>query len=177
MQGFPSRAAAAVALAFALLAVLSVAGFDKVALALTSREAASVVDLIEKLTTDFGDFAYDDSEADHWSRRTCCGSQKSDYQGGLQPEELENCSGRNDEGILWTVPAAEIRSIIDGVALPGARVKGSDAEQKKAWREMIEEQTREMMVVSGGRKPGAAVVPRLRLGLVYDGQLPIAERS
>ena len=66
MQGFPSRAAAAVALAFALLAVLSVAGFDKVALALTSREASSVVDLIEKLTTDFGDFAYDDSEADQW---------------------------------------------------------------------------------------------------------------
>ena len=165
MQGFPSRAAAAVALAFALLAVLSVAGFDKVALALTSREASSVVDLIEKLTTDFGDFAYDDSEADQWFEKDA-ESKKLITKAGFNQKSWKTAVDETMKGFFATVPEAEIKSIFDGVRRGAESSKDLNPEQKKALREMIEEQTREIMALREGGKPFAAVVaplaPRIR---------------
>jgi hypothetical protein len=165
MQGFPSRAAAAVALAFALLAVLSVAKFDKVALALTSREAASVVDLIEKLKAELGDFAYDDDEADQWFEKDA-ESQKLITKAGFNQKSWKIAVDETMKGFFATIPEAEIKSVLDGARQRTERAKDLKSEQKKALLELIEEQTREILALREGGKPFASVVaplaPRIR---------------
>ena len=70
------------------------------------------------------------------------------------------------KGFFATVPEAEIKSIFDGVRRGAESSKDLNPEQKKALREMIEEQTREIMALREGGKPFAAVVaplaPRIR---------------
>lgn len=165
MQGFPSRATAAVALAFALLAALSLAKFDKVAWALTSRDAASVVDLIEKLKTEFGEFAYDDEEADEWFEKDA-ESQKLITNAGFNQKSWKTAVDETMKGFFATIPEAEIKSILDGARQRTESAKDLKAEQKKALIELIEEQRKEISALREGGKPFASVVapfaPRIR---------------
>jgi hypothetical protein len=157
MQGFPSRAAAAVALAFALLAALSVAKFDKVALALTSREAATVVDLIEKLKTEFGDFAYDDDEADAWFEKDVA-SQKLITKAGFNQKSWKTAVDETMKGFFATIPEAEIKTIFDGTRRRTESATELKAEQKKALLELIEEQRKEILALREGGRPFVDVV-------------------
>ena len=165
MQGFPSRAAAAVALAFVLLAALSVAKFDKVALALTSGEAATVGDLIEKLKTEFGDFAYDDDEADQWFEKDA-ESQKLITKAGFNQKSWKTAVDETIKGFFATIPEAEIKKILDGALQRTQSATNLKAEQKKALLELVEEQRKEILALREGGKPFVAVVtplaPRIR---------------
>jgi hypothetical protein len=165
MQGFHSRTAAAVALAFVLLAALSVSKFDKVALALTSREAATVVDLIEKLKTEFGDFAYDDDEANEWFEKDA-ESQKLISKAGFNQKSWKTAVDETMKGFFATLPEAEIKTVLDGARQRTENAKDLKAEQKKALLELIEEQTKEILALREGGKPFATVVaplaPRIR---------------
>ncbi|WP_213286494.1 hypothetical protein [Bradyrhizobium sp. sGM-13] len=157
MRGFPSRAAVAVALAFALLAALSVAKLDKVALALTSREAATVVDLIEKLKTEFGDFAYDDDEADEWFEKDAA-SQKLITKSGFNQKNWKTAVDETMKGFFATIPEAEIKTVLDGARQRTESATGLNAEQKKALLELIEEQRKEILALREGGKPFVGVV-------------------
>jgi hypothetical protein len=165
MQSFHSRTAAAVALAFALLAALSVSNFDKVALALTSREAATVVDLIEKLKTEFGDFAYDDDEANDWFEKDA-DSQKLISKAGFNQKSWKTAVDETMKGFFATLPEAEIKAVLDGARQRTESAKDLKPEQKKALLELIEEQTKEILALREGGKPFATVVaplaPRIR---------------
>jgi hypothetical protein len=165
MQGFPSRAAAAVALAFTLLATLSVAKFDKVAFALTSRDATSVVDLIEKLKTEFGDFAYDDDEADEWFEKDA-ETQKLITKAGFNQKSWKTAVDETMKGFFATIPEAEIKTILDGARQRAESAKDLKAEQKKALLELVEEQRKEIFALREGGKPFVGVVtplaPRIR---------------
>jgi hypothetical protein len=165
MQGFPSRAAAAVALAIVLLAGLSVAKFDRVALALTSREAATVVDLIEKLKTEFGDFAYDDDEADEWFEKDA-ESQKLITKAGFNQKSWKIAVDETMKGFFATIPEAEIKTVLDGARQRTESATSLKAEQKKALLELIEEQTKEILALREGGKPFVGIVtplaPRIR---------------
>ena len=157
MQGFPSRAAAAIALAFALLAVLSVAKLDNVALALTSREAATVVDLIEKLKTEFGDFAYDEDEANEWFEKDAA-SQMLITKAGFNQKSWKTALDETMKGFFATIPEAEIKTILDGARRRTESATELKAEQKKALLELIEEQRREILALREGGKPFMGVV-------------------
>ena len=165
MQSFHSRTAAAVALGFVLLAALSVSKFDKVALALTSLEAATVVDLIEKLKTEFGDFAYDDDEANEWFEKDA-ESQKLISKAGFNQKSWKTAVDETMKGFFATLPEAEIKKVLDGARQRTENAKDLKAEQKKALLELIEEQTKEILALREGGKPFATVVaplaPRIR---------------
>ncbi len=165
MQGFPSRAAAAVALAFVLLVALSVTKFDKVALALTSRDAATVVDLIEKLKTEFGDFAYDDDVADDWFEKDAS-SQKLITKAGFNQKSWKTAVDETMKGFFATIPEAEIKGILDGALQRTESATNLKAEQKKALLELVEEQRKEIFALREGGKPFVGVVtpfaPRIR---------------
>jgi hypothetical protein len=156
MQVFPSRVAAAVVLAFALLAVLSVAKFDKVALALTSRDAATVVDLLEKLKTEFGDFAYDDDEADEWFEKDAA-SQKLITKAGFNQKSWKTAVDETIKGFFATIPE-EIKTVLDGARRRTESATDLKAEQKKALLELIEEQSKEILALQEGGKPFVGVV-------------------
>ena len=157
MKGFPSRAATAVALAFALLAALSVAKFDKAALALTSQEAANVIDLIEKLKTEFGDFAYDDDEADDWFEQDAA-SQKLITKAGFNQKSWKTAVDETMKGFFATIPDAEIKTIFDGARQRAESATGLKAEQKKAMLDLVEEQRKEILALREGGKPFVGVV-------------------
>jgi hypothetical protein len=165
MKRFPSRAAAAVALAFALLAASSVANFDKAALALTSQEAANVVDLIEKLKAEFGDFAYDDDEADEWFEQDAAG-QKLITKAGFDQKSWKTAVDETMKGFFATIPEAEIKKILDGARQRTESATNLKVEQKKALLELIEEQRKEILALREGGKPFVGVVtplaPRIR---------------
>ena len=165
MQGFPLRAAAAVALAFALLAAWSVAKFDKVALALTSRDATTVVDLIEKLKSEFGDFAYDDDEADQWFERDA-ESQKLITKAGFNQKSWKAAVDETMKGFFATIPEAEIKTILDGALQRTQSATHLKAEQKKALFELVEAQRKVILALREGGKPFVGVVtplaPRIR---------------
>lgn len=157
MQGFPSRTAAAVALAFALLAVSSVAKFDKTALALTSREAGTVVDLIEKLKTEFGDFAYDDDVADDWFEKDAA-SQTLIAKAGFNQKSWKTAVDETMKGFFATIPEAEIKTVLDGARQRTESAKDLKAEQKKAVLELIEEQSKVIFALREAGKPFVGVV-------------------
>lgn len=165
MQGFPSRAAAAVTLAFVLLAALSVAKFDKAALALTSRDATTVVNLIEKLKTEFGDFAYDDDEADEWFEQDA-ESEKLITKAGFNQKSWKTAVDETMKGFFATIPEAEIKTVLDGARQRTESATGLKAEQKKALLELIEEQSKKILALREGGKPFVGVVtplaPRIR---------------
>lgn len=165
MQVFPSRAAAAVTLAVALLVALSVAKFDKAALALTNQEAASVVGLIEKLKTEFGDFAYDDDEADEWFEQDAAG-QKLIIKAGFNQKSWKTAVDETMKGFFATIPEAEIKTIFDGARQRAQGATELKAEQKKALLELVEEQQKVILALREGGKPFVGVVapfaPRIR---------------
>jgi hypothetical protein len=157
MQGFPSRAAAAVALAFALLAAFSVAKLDKVALALSSREAATVVDLVEKLKTEFGDFAYDDDVADEWFEQDAAG-EKLITKAGFNQKSWKTAVDETMKGFFATIPEAEIKTVLDGARQRAESAANLKAEQKEALLELIEEQSKVILALREGGKPFVGVV-------------------
>ena len=157
MQGYLSRATVIVALAVALLTAPSVAKFDRAALALTSQEAANVVGLIEKLKAEFGDFAYDDDEADDWFEQDAA-SQKLITKAGFNQKSWKTAVDETMQGFFATIPEAEIKAIFDGARQRAQSATELKAEQKKAMLELVEEQRKEILALREGGKPFAGVV-------------------
>jgi len=132
---------------------------------LTSRDATSVVDLIEKLKTEFGDFAYDDDEADEWFEKDA-ESQKLITKAGFNQKSWKTAVDETMKGFFATIPEAEIKTILDGARQRAESAKDLKAEQKKALLELVEEQRKEIFALREGGKPFVGVVtplaPRIR---------------
>jgi hypothetical protein len=126
------------------------------AMALTEKEAATVVHLLESLQDELGDFAYDTEVADDWFE------QDADNLGmieaaGFNAETWRRALDETYRGFLANISEAEIRkSFAD--ARRRAEHSTLTPEQKLAALRMVDEQEREVLKLRAEGKPHAHAV-------------------
>lgn len=122
------------------------------ATALTSSEAASVVDLIEALQPQFGPFAYDEEIVAEWFERDAEASGLIEAAGFTQ-DSWRAAVGETMRGFLAVVSEAELQGVFEDLKL-GIRRLGqlNDAQKEEAIESLNEEfEKMQAMRVEGGR--------------------------
>jgi len=157
-------------LAFACLAVFSLAHLDRAALALTAREAESVVNVLEKLKADGMQIAYDDESADDWFEQDS-DDKKLITKAGFNQKTWKVAADETMTGFFASIPEAELKSTFDNLRKRLEASAGMTAAQKAAMREVVEEQYAKVNALRAQGKPFVAavtpLVPRLRK-LAFD---------
>ena len=122
------------------------------ATALTSSEAASVVDLIEALQPQFGPFAYDEEIVAEWFERDAEASGLI-TAAGFTEESWKSAVGETMRGFLAVVSEAELQGVFEELKT-GIRRLGqlNDAQKEEAIASLDEEFEKMLaMRVEGGR--------------------------
>jgi len=140
--------------------------------ALSSRDAAAVVDLIERLKPQFGDFAYDDEIADEWFDEDAA-TEGLIVSAGFPRERWKVALGETIRGFIAAIPRAEVEAMLSD-AREGIRgLRELDPLQKKEALDAVDEQIRALWAM---RLEGAPIadtvrpfVPRLRALLTSRG--------
>ncbi|WP_244466849.1 hypothetical protein [Devosia geojensis] len=84
------------------------------ALALTLKEATTVVDLIEALEPQLGDFAYDDEIAEYWFEEDSYGEGWI-AKAGFTAETWNRALGETMRGFMALMPDAEVEATFAGL--------------------------------------------------------------
>lgn len=170
MRVHTCKALVAGCLAFACLAVFSLAHLDRAALALTAREVESVVNVLEKLKTDGAQIAYDEESADDWFERDA-DDKKLITKAGFNQKTWKIAADETMTGFFASIPETELKSTFDNLRKRLETAAGASAEQKAAMREVWEEQYAKVNALRAQGKPFVATVtpfvPRLRK-LAFD---------
>jgi hypothetical protein len=126
------------------------------AMALTEKEAATVVHLLESLQEEFGDFAYDAQIADEWFEQDADNLRMIEAA-GFTAETWRRALDETYRGFLANIPEAEIRkSFVD--ARRRAEQSRLTQEQKQAALRMADEQEREVLKLRAEGKQHAHAV-------------------
>lgn len=144
---------AALLVAFAVAAMLTSVS----AMAVSEKEAATVVELIEALQDDLGDFAYDEVIAEDWFE------QDADNQGliqaaGFSEDSWKRALGETYRGFLANVPEAEILETFADARRRVERAASLTADQKQALLQETEAKKNEILQMRAEGKPFAAAV-------------------
>lgn len=139
--------------------------FAQQALALTAREAETVVGILEKLKAENVQIAYDQDAADEWFEQDA-DRQKLITKAGLNQKTWKVAVDETMTGFFASIPEAEIKTIFDNLRKRLEATPSMTAAQKTAMREMLETQYKEINDLRTQGKPFAAIVtpltPRLR---------------
>ncbi len=160
MLALTRKALVAGSLAFACLAMFSLAHFDRAALALTARDAESVVSVLEKLKADGVQIAYDNEAAEEWFERDA-GEKKFITKAGFSQKTWKVAVDETITGFFASIPEAEIKSTFDAARKRVEAATGMTAAQKEALSEMWEEQYKEINAMRARGKPFVATVTPL----------------
>lgn len=140
--------------------------------ALSSRDAAAVVDLIERLKPQFGDFAFDEEIADEWFDEDAA-AEGLIVRAGFSRERWKAALGETIRGFIAAIPRAEVEAMLSGAREGIKRLKELDPQQKKEALDAVDEQIRALWAM---RLEGALFadtvrpyVPRLRALLTSRG--------
>lgn len=170
MRVHTCKALAAGCLAFACLAVFSLAHLDRAALALTAREAESVVNVLEKLKADGVQIAYDEEAADEWFEQDA-DDKKLITKAGFNQKTWKTAVDETMTGFFAAMPEAEIKAVFEGLRKRLESTSAITAAQKDAMREFWEQQYKQVDAIRAEGKPFVAtvtpLVPRLRK-LAFD---------
>lgn len=143
----------------ALIVAVSFASICAPALALSEREAATVVWLLETLQEELGDFAFDDEVATDWYE------QDADRDGlikaaGFTEQSWIRALGETYRGFLANLPEAEIRAKF---AQARRRVEGTrslSAAQKQELLKAVDREEQQLLELrTEGQAFAAAVRP------------------
>jgi hypothetical protein len=144
---------------FAAVAVmLAVSVLPHAASALTRREAATVLDVIERLQPAFGRFAYHEEIADDWFERDAEGDRII-AKAGFSADSWRTALRETFSGYLAALPDAELQSTFSGLKQGIERIKQLNATQKNEALQAIDEQ---IQAILARRKEGAAFVDIVR---------------
>lgn len=140
--------------ALAIMAALA----SQPAWALSDKEAAAVVDLIEALQDELGDFAYDETLADDWFE------QDAESRGLIEAAGFTAMSWRRAldatfRGFLATVPESEIRAAFAETRRRLERTTSLTAQQETQLRRATDEEERRLLK---WRAEGAAYANAVR---------------
>ena len=147
-------------LALACLAAASFTHLERAALALTAREAESVVSILEKLKSEGIQIAYDDEAADDWFEQDA-DNKKFITKAGFNQKTWKAAVVATMTGYFATIPVAEIKAKFNEVR---KRLESSAAvteEQKRAVRELWDEQYNIVITMREQGKPHTAAVAPL----------------
>lgn len=129
-----------------LVITLGLAGFvmPATARALSEQEAAKVVQLLEALQGELGDFAYDDELAGDWFE------QDAESQGlipaaGFTEESWKKALGDTFRGFLANVPEAEILQSFADSRHRLAETRSLTATQKQAALQLADEKQKQVL--------------------------------
>jgi hypothetical protein len=143
----------------ALLALAIVTGLvvPLPAPALSASEAARVVQLLETLQQEFGDFAYDDEVADDWFE------QDADSQGlikaaGFTRQSWKKALDETWRGFLATIPEAEIRKSLADARRRAQQARSLTPEQQQAVLQLADENEKEIFRLRAEGEAFAAAV-------------------
>jgi len=155
--------AGALALVFAILQ-------SPQALALTSHDASAVVNLIESLQPQFGQFAYDEEIAADWFERDAA-DKGLIAAAGFTAESWEVALGETVRGFLATIPIAELDPIFGRMKKAISDMEELSDTQKGETISAIDEQIDGLMVLRAEGRPFVDIVrpltPKIR-GLILD---------
>ncbi len=160
MRFFILRAVIAGSLAIAMLAGLSLLRIDRDASALTARQAESVVGILEKLKADDIVIAYDADAADDLFEQDA-EEKKLITAAGFNQASWKKAVDETMKGFFASIPDAEIKTIFDDLLTRLEASPDMTAEQKKAMREMWDQQRQHMAGLREEGKPFAATVAPL----------------
>lgn len=127
------------------------------ALALTAREAETVVGILEKLKADDVQIAYDAEAADDLFEQDD-EDKKLITKAGFNQQSWKKAIDETMKGFFASVPDAEITSIFDDLRKRLDASSDMTAEQKKAMLEWWDEQRKQMAALREEGKPFAATV-------------------
>lgn len=122
------------------------------ATALTSSEAASVVDLIEALQPQFGPFAYDEEIVAEWFERDAEASGLI-TAAGFTEESWKAAVGETMRGFLAVVSEAELQGVFEELKTGIRKLGQLNDTQKEEAIESLDEEFEKMLAmrVEGGR--------------------------
>lgn len=134
------------------------------AYALSSRDAAAVVDLIERLQPQFGDFAYDEEIADEWFDEDAA-AEGLIARAGFSRERWKEALGETIRGFIAAIPRTEVEAMLSGAREGIKALEALDPQQKKEALDALDEQIRALWAMRLEGAPFAETVrphvPRL----------------
>lgn len=134
------------------------------ATALTSSEAASVVDLIEALQPQFGPFAYDEEIVAEWFERDAEGSRLI-TAAGFTEESWKVAVGETMRGFLAVVSEPELQGVFDDLKTGIRRLGQLNDTQKEEAIESLNEEFEKMQAMRAEGSRFAEVVRPLEARL------------
>lgn len=133
--------------------------------ALSAKDAATVVQLIETLQDELGNFAYDDEFADDWFERDA-ESQGLITAAGFSQESWRTAVGDTYRGFLANVPEAEILKVFADARRRVEATRSLSPEQKTIVLQVTDAKRQELLQLRTEGKAFARtvqpLVPRLR---------------
>ena len=144
----------------AIVLGFSVALLPASVLALSEKEAATVVRLLESLRDEFGNFSYDEGVAEDWFE------QDADSHGliaaaGFTRETWKRALGETYRGFLANVPEAEVLKTFADARRRLEGTKSLTPEQKKLIRQTTDEKEKEILKLRAEGKAFAKAVQPL----------------
>lgn len=127
------------------------------AFALTAREAETVVGILEKMKADDVQIAYDAEAADDLFEQDD-EDKKLITKAGFNQKTWKTAIDETMKGFFASIPDAEITAIFDDLRKRLDASPDMTAEQKKAMRELWDEQRKQMASLREQGKPFAATV-------------------
>ena len=127
------------------------------AIALTAREAETVVSILEKLKADDVQIAYDAEAADDLFEQDD-EDKKLITKAGFNQKTWKTAIDETMKGFFASIPESEITSIFDDLRKRLDASSDMTAEQKKAMREWWDEQRKQMASLREEGKPFASTV-------------------
>lgn len=164
MRALTRQALIAGCLAFVCLVVFSLAHLDRAALALTAREAESVVSILEKLKANDVQIAYDNEAADDWFERDA-EEKKLITKAGFNQKTWKVAVDETMTGFFASIPEAEIKTLFDDLRKRVDSTSEMTAAQKTAMRELIAEQYKEILALRVQGKPFIGTITPLAVRL------------